>query len=61
MHRTALLLLLAPLAAPALCRAQAPTATPTTTATTAGTVNEESRKLHAIFESQWEATARRHP
>jgi uncharacterized protein (DUF885 family) len=64
MHRTALLLLLAPLAAPALCRAQVPTATPTTTAATpatAATANEESRRLHAIFESQWEATARRHP
>jgi uncharacterized protein (DUF885 family) len=50
MHRTALLLPLAALCAPAMAQAPA-----------AAQPGEESRKLHAILESQWEATARRHP
>jgi uncharacterized protein (DUF885 family) len=52
MHRcTALSLVLAALAAPAL--SQTPAA--------AAPQSEESRQLHAIFDAQWEATARRHP
>jgi uncharacterized protein (DUF885 family) len=49
MHRTALLLVLAALSAPALSQ-------PSVTAP-----NAESQRLHAIFDAQWEATARRHP
>ena len=50
MHRTALLLVLAALSAPALPQTPA-----------APAPNAESQRLHAIFDAQWEATARRHP
>ena len=50
MHRTALLLVLAALSGPALPQVPA-----------APAPNAESQRLHAIFDAQWEATARRHP
>ena len=56
MHRTALLLLLVPLAMPVPSWGQAPAGADVGTP-----VNEEARKLHAIFDAHWEATARRHP
>ncbi len=50
MNHTPLLLVLAALSAPALSQTPALPAP-----------NAESQRLHTIFESQWEATARRHP
>jgi uncharacterized protein (DUF885 family) len=49
MHHATLLLVLAALSAPALSQTASPAP------------NAESQRLHAIFDAQWEATARRHP